>query len=60
MSDFRFEGTTLTGRRVQGIIQATNLSDAKKKIHSIREQRKLSISQIQKRRTFVYMIQKNG
>jgi len=60
LPDYRFEGLTLTGRPVQGIITADNLSDAKAKIKKLAEQRKFKVTKIQKRRTFIYTIQRDG
>ncbi len=60
MPDYRFAGTTATGRPVQGVITADNYSEAKKKIRHLASQHKVKVNRIQKRKTFVYKIQKNG
>jgi len=60
LPDYRFEGLTLTGRPVQGIITADNLSEAKKKIKALADQRKIKITKIQKRRTFIYKVQRDS
>lgn len=59
MPDFRFEGITLTGRPVLGTIAAENFSEAKKKIRQLAEHRKVKLTRIQKRKTFIYKIQKD-
>jgi type IV pilus assembly protein PilC len=60
LPDYRFEGITLTGRPVQGIITADNFSEAKKKIKLLAEQRKIKVTKIQKRRTFIYKVQRDS
>ncbi len=60
MSDFRFIGNTNTGRPVQGVISADNMTEAKKKVRQLSETHKVKISKIQKRKSFLYKVQKNG
>ncbi|GAB4372776.1 MAG: type II secretion system F family protein [Calditrichia bacterium] len=60
MPDFRFIGTTATGRSVQGILAAESRNEARRKIEKIATQHKIKIVKIQKRKTFLYKIQKDG
>ncbi|MEJ2634402.1 MAG: type II secretion system F family protein [Calditrichia bacterium] len=59
MPDYRFEGSTVNGRSVQGIITADNMADAKKKIRKLSDQHSVKINRIQKRKIFMYKVQKN-
>jgi len=58
MSDFRFEGMTISGRAVQGFVSADNSRSAKKKILHLITQRKIKLTRIQKRKTFIYKVKK--
>ncbi len=60
MPDFRFIGVSNTGRSVQGVIAADSGGDAKKKIKKMAAQHRVKISKIQKRKNYIYKIQKNG
>lgn len=60
MPDFRFEGMTLNKKPVHGIISADNFSAAKKKIKQLTEPRHVKVIRIQKRKTFLYRIQKEN
>jgi type IV pilus assembly protein PilC len=60
MADFRFIGVSNTGRAVQGVISADTGGEAKKKIKKMATQHKVKISKIQKRKNWMYKIQKNG
>ena len=60
MPDFRFVGVSNSGRTVQGVIAADTGGEAKKKIKVLANQHKVKISKIQKRKTYIYKIQKNG
>lgn len=60
MPDFRFEGIALNKKPVHGIIAADNFSAARKKIKQLTEPRHVKVTQIQKRRTFRYRIQKEN
>jgi len=60
LPDYRFEGLTLTGRPIQGVITADNLSEAKKKIKALADQRKIKVTKIQKRKTFIYKVQRDS
>ncbi|RMF60248.1 MAG: type II secretion system F family protein, partial [Calditrichaeota bacterium] len=58
MADFKFEGVTYNGRNVQGIVQADNRSEAKRKIQQLAAQHNVEIKKILKRRTFIYKVQR--
>lgn len=50
----------MNGRPVVGTITADNLSAAKKKINQLAEKKKVKITQVLKRRTFMYKVKKEG
>ncbi|UCF62842.1 MAG: type II secretion system F family protein [bacterium] len=60
MPDYRFIGIANTGKSVQGVIAADTTAEAKKKIKKMAAHHKVKISKIQKRKTWIYKIQKNG
>jgi len=60
MPDFRFEGVTITGQPVQGIVSADNFAEVKKKLRQLAERRNIKINRILKRRNFLYKIQKEN
>lgn len=60
MSDFRFEGMTISGRAVQGFVSADNARIAKKKVIHLITQRKIKLTRIQKRRVFIYKVRKGN
>lgn len=60
MADFRFEGTTMAGRAVKGIVKADTFSEAKQKVRQLAEQHRVKVSKIRKRKVFVYSVQRNG
>lgn len=60
MADFRFEGMTVSGRAVQGFVSADSLRLAKKKILGLITQRKIKLTRIQKRKTFIYKVRKGS
>jgi type IV pilus assembly protein PilC len=60
MADFRFTGISNSGKSVQGVITADTMAEAKKKIKKMAAQHKVKINRIQKRKIYMYKIQKNG
>jgi type IV pilus assembly protein PilC len=60
MADYRFEGIGVNGKSVQGIIESDTLSNARKRIESLATSRRLSITKIDKRRVFLYKVQKDN
>ncbi len=58
MADFRFVGTAVNGRAVQGTISADSYALAKKKIRKLANQHRIKIGKIQKRKPFIYKVQK--
>ncbi len=60
MPDFRFEGTSVRGKSVQGIVKADTFSEAKLKIKQLAGQHKVSIARIRKRKTFIYKVRKGN
>jgi len=59
MHEFRFEGNSVTGKRVQGTIAVENFQLAKKKIQKIAEVKNFQVQRIQKKKTYIFKIQKN-
>ncbi len=60
MPEFRFKGSTVKGNQVQGTITAENLSAAKRKIQKVAEVKKIKVQGIQKKKTFIFKIQKDS
>ncbi len=60
MPDFRFEGIALNGKTVQGVIESDSLSNARKRIESLATSRHLTVTRIEKRRAYLYKIQKDN
>lgn len=60
MAEFRFLGIASNGKMVQGVISADTTSEAKKKIKKMAAQHKVKINKIQKRKTYMYKVQKSG
>lgn len=60
MPDFRFEGSTIAGRPVRGIITADSLSEAKSRINNLAKKKNVRIDQIKKRKTFMYKVQRGN
>lgn len=60
MAEFRFLGIASNGKMVQGVISADTSSEAKKKIKKMAAQHKVKINKIQKRKTYIYKVQKSG
>ena len=60
MPDFRFEGSTLAGKAIQGVISAESLSDAKNKVKELSNKHRVKVDQILKRRTFLYKVRKQN
>ncbi|MBZ0263944.1 type II secretion system F family protein [bacterium] len=58
MIDFRFEGTTLSGKPVHGVIQADKLTKAREKIQSLAASRQFKVGRIYPRRVFIYKARK--
>ena len=60
MPDFRFEGTTQSGRTIQGTVVADSMSEAKTKVRRLAEKHKVKVKAIKKRRTYLYKAQRPG
>lgn len=58
MPDFRFEGTTIEGKSVQGFVSADNSNEAKSKVRQLAEQHQVKVQRIRRRRSFLYKIQR--
>ncbi len=58
MPDFRFEGTSIRGKSVQGIVKAPTFADAKTKVKQLASQHKVKVSRVRKRKTFIYKCSK--
>lgn len=60
MPDFRFEGTTIEGKSVQGFVNADNSQEAKSKVRQLAEQHQVKVERIRRRRSFLYRVQRGG
>ncbi len=58
MPDFRFEGTTIEGKSVQGFVSADNSTEAKSKVRQLAEQHQVKVQRIRRRRSFIYKVQR--
>ncbi|MGA9119227.1 MAG: type II secretion system F family protein [Bacteroidota bacterium] len=56
--EFRIEGISLAGKPVQGLIEAENSRQARKKAQLLSVQRKFKLVHILKRSTFLYKVQR--
>ena len=60
MQDYRVEGISISGKPIQAIVSAENLSAARKKINVLADRRSFKIDRILRRRAFVYKVQKRS
>ena len=60
MAEFRVEGISPAGKVVQGVIEAENNSAAKEKARQMGVQRKIKITKVIPRTTFVYKVQRES
>ncbi len=60
MAEFRVEGLSLTGKAVQGVIEAENPRAAKAKAQAMATQRKFKLLRILPRATFLYKVQRGA
>ena len=58
MAEFKIDGVSLSGKPVQGIINADNLKLAKDKAAQMSRERKFKVSSIHPRVTFLYRVKK--
>ena len=54
MQEYRYIGINLSGRPLQGTIYAQNAWDFKKKLNELKNEHKISITQVQKKRVYTY------
>ncbi len=58
MAEFRIQGKTLSGKPVKGIISAETQAEAKKRINEMAKTRNFTVTNIEKRKVFIYKIKK--
>lgn len=58
MPDFRFDGTSVNGRHVHGVVQAEKRSEAKRKVSALAVSHRFTVDRISQRRTFLYKVRK--
>ncbi len=58
MAEFRIDGVSLSGKPVQGIINADTIKDAKLKASQMARERKFKVSGVYPRATFLYRVKK--
>ncbi len=60
MAEFRIEGVSLSGKAVQGIINAENMKLAKERAQQMARDRKFKVTAVQARTGFLYRVKKEG
>ncbi|NQT97974.1 MAG: type II secretion system F family protein [Candidatus Marinimicrobia bacterium] len=60
MDQFRYTAVSLQGKRIQGVIEASNQKEAKKTAHEIATKRKLTFQSINKKLTYIYRVKRTG
>ncbi len=60
MAEFRIDGVSLSGKPVQGIINAENMKQAKEKAAQMARERKFKVSSVHTRATFLYRVKKGN
>lgn len=58
MAEFRIDGVSLSGKPVQGIINADTIKAAKEKAAQMARERKFKVSSVHARSTFLYRVKK--
>lgn len=58
MPDFRYQGKNLSGRVIQGVLNAPNRRDAQKRIQMFCHQRQIQLTDFQKKNTYTYKAQR--
>jgi len=60
MPEFRIDGVSLSGKPVQGIINADTINAAKEKAAQMARERKFKVSSVHPRTTFLYRVKKGN
>ena len=60
MSEFRYQGINICGKPVQGIISAANNREGKKKIKVLAGNKGIKITNIQKKKCYLYRVRKEN
>jgi type IV pilus assembly protein PilC len=60
MAEFRIDGVSLSGKPVQGIINADTMKIAKEKAAQMARERKFKVSSVHARSTFLYRVKKGN
>lgn len=58
MAEFRYQGVYVSGRPVQGLLNARTMKEAKRRVGEIATKRHFRVTMLQKRVTFVYKVRK--
>ena len=58
MAEFRYQGLNVSGRHVQGTLNASSMKEAKHRVEEIAASRHFRVIALQKRVTFVYKVRK--
>jgi len=58
MPDFRYQGTGASGRVVQGVFNARNRKEARKRIDEVCRRQHIRLTALQRKATFVYKVQR--
>lgn len=57
MAEFRYQGVSMSGGLVQGVLMARNRTEAKKRLKELGERQKVKFTAVQKKVTFTYKAQ---
>ncbi|MDE3058427.1 MAG: type II secretion system F family protein [Bacteroidota bacterium] len=60
MAEFRIEGLSLSGKAVQGVINADNMKRAKERAQEMARDRKFKLTAVRARSGFLYRVKKEG
>ena len=58
MPEFRYQGTGVSGRIVQGVLNAKNRKEAKGRIDELCRRQRIRLTTFQKKATFTYKVQR--
>jgi type IV pilus assembly protein PilC len=60
MAEYRIEGMTVAGKPVSGVINADNITDAKRRAGKIAAAKKFKLKTVRQRSTFIYRVQRGS
>ena len=60
MPEFRYQGIGVSGRVVQGVLNAKGRSEAKRRVTELCQQRRIRLTGLHKKATFIYKAQRGS